>query len=68
MRNVPRAEVVRSRTIFGLSVVEVVFEEGTESYWARQRVQEKLGGTRTARGGPPGLGPAGFLVRRDLSL
>ena len=37
VRSVPRADVVRSRTIFGLSVVEVVFKEGTESYWARQR-------------------------------
>lgn len=42
MRNVPRVETIRSRTIFGLSVVQLIFEEGTESYWARQRVQEKL--------------------------
>lgn len=42
MRNVPKVETIRSRTIFGLSVVQMIFEEGTESYWARQRVQEKL--------------------------
>ncbi len=46
MGNVPRVEVIRSRTIFGLSVVQMIFEEGTESYWARQRVQEKLARTR----------------------
>lgn len=57
MRNVPRAEVVRSRTIFGLSVVEVVFEEGTESYWARQRVEEKLAGLELPEGVHPDLGP-----------
>src|SRR5512147_2419770 len=38
----PRVETVRSRTIFGLSVVQLMFEEGTEAYWARQRVAEKL--------------------------
>src|SRR5262245_63571464 len=42
MRNVPKVGVIRSRTIFGLSVVQMVFEEGVESYWARQRVQENL--------------------------
>src|SRR5438067_8323604 len=42
MGNVPQVEVIRSRTIFGLSVVQMSFEEGTEGYWARQRVQEKL--------------------------
>ncbi|RJS23276.1 CusA/CzcA family heavy metal efflux RND transporter [Corallococcus sp. H22C18031201] len=42
MRNVPQVETLRSRTIFGLSVVQLIFEEGTESYWARQRVQERL--------------------------
>ncbi len=40
MRTVPKVEVIRSRTIFGLSVVQLIFEEGTENYWARARVQE----------------------------
>ena len=31
MRNVPKVEVIRSRTIFGLSVVQMMFEEGTEA-------------------------------------
>jgi cobalt-zinc-cadmium resistance protein CzcA len=42
MLGVPRVESVRSRTIFGLSLVQMTFEEGTEMYWARQRVNEKL--------------------------
>ncbi len=68
MRSVPRAEVVRSRTIFGLSVVEVVFKEGTESYsGAPARSREALG-TRFARGSTPRLGAAGVFVRRDLPL
>src|SRR3954465_9257366 len=41
MGNVPRVEVIRSRTIFGLSVVQLSFEEGVDGYWARQRVMEK---------------------------
>src|SRR5262249_17231694 len=35
MGNVPRVEVIRSRTIFGLSVVQLSFEEGVETYLAR---------------------------------
>jgi len=53
MGNVPAVDVIRSRTIFGLSVVQMVFQEGTDGYWARQRVQEKLGGLSL----PPGAGP-----------
>src|SRR5258705_3371524 len=44
MRNVPRVDVIRSRTIFGLSVVQMIFEEGTQLFWARQRLMEKLAG------------------------
>jgi len=42
MLGLPRVENVRSRTIFGLSLVEITFQDGTESYWARQRVAERL--------------------------
>src|SRR5882672_2766806 len=55
MGNVPRVETIRSRTIFGLSVVQLSFEEGTENYWARQRVQEKLAGLALPEGAAPEL-------------
>src|SRR3954466_12346949 len=42
LRGVPKATTVRSRAIFGLAVVQVTFEEGIETYWARQRVQERI--------------------------
>lgn len=42
MLGVPKVIVVRSRTIFGLSLVQMVFDETAEGYWARQRVQERL--------------------------
>ena len=68
MLGVPRVETVRSRTIFGLSLVQMVFEEGTETYWARQRVTEKLGDIDSARGSPAATWAAGDRLRRDLSL
>jgi cobalt-zinc-cadmium resistance protein CzcA len=57
MLGVPRVEVVRSRTIFGLSLVQMVFEEGTEAYWARQRVAERLSELELPEGVRPELGP-----------
>jgi cobalt-zinc-cadmium resistance protein CzcA len=70
MGNVPAVEVIRSRTIFGLSVVQMEFEEGTEGYWARQRVQEKLGGLSLPGTASPQLGPLatayGEIFRYEL--
>ena len=57
MRGVPRVETVRSRTIFGLSVVQMMFKEGTEMYWARQRVDEVLPSIVLPAGVQPTLGP-----------
>ncbi|OGP71047.1 MAG: cation transporter [Deltaproteobacteria bacterium RBG_13_58_19] len=39
---VPRAKVVRGYSLFGLSLVYVIFEDGTDIYWARSRVLEYL--------------------------
>ena len=62
--------MIRSRTIFGLSVVQMIFEEGTESYWARQRVQEKLTGLELPEGAKPDMGPLatayGEIYRYEL--
>lgn len=71
LRNVPRVEVVRSQTSFGLAVVQLNFEEGTETYWARQRVQEKLSGVELPEGVKPELGPltssCGEIYRYELA-
>jgi cobalt-zinc-cadmium resistance protein CzcA len=56
MGNVPRVTVIRSRTIFGLSVVQLEFEEDVEGYWARQRVLEKLSEISLPTGAQPALG------------
>jgi cobalt-zinc-cadmium resistance protein CzcA len=60
MSGLPRLEEVRSLTKFGLSVVTVVFEEGTDIYWARQQVSERLAEAREeipGGYGEPGLAP-----------
>lgn len=46
MLKVPGARVVRGFSFFGLSLVYVIFEDGTDIYWARSRVLEYLSGIR----------------------
>jgi cobalt-zinc-cadmium resistance protein CzcA len=41
--SIPHHEVIRSRTIFGLSLVQVIFEPGVDDYWAREVVFQKIG-------------------------
>jgi Cu(I)/Ag(I) efflux system membrane protein CusA/SilA len=56
---VPRTKVVRGMSQFGLSAVYVVFEDGTDLYWARSRVLEYLNAARDRlpEGAMPMLGP-----------
>ncbi len=42
MLAVPYAKVVRGYSFFGLSFVYIIFEDGTDLYWARSRVLESL--------------------------
>src|SRR6266705_754707 len=57
LNNVPRVIARRSRTIFGLSVVELTFDFGTDDYFARQVVLEKLRDAQLPDGVTPTLGP-----------
>ena len=70
MRTVPRVDKIRSRTIFGLSIVDVLFMEGVENYWARQRVTEQLGNATLPPNVQPGLAPLatayGEIYRYEL--
>lgn len=43
LNGLPGMHVMRSKSTFGLSMVTIVFEDGIEDYWSRQRVQERLG-------------------------
>src|SRR5207244_993908 len=42
MLSVPRSRAVRGFSFFGVSFVYVIFEDGTDIYWARSRVLEYL--------------------------
>lgn len=46
MLKVPSARTVRGYSFFGVSFVYVIFEDGTDLYWARTRVLESLSGIR----------------------
>ncbi|MCG3169854.1 MAG: Cation efflux system protein CusA [Pseudomonadales bacterium] len=70
---VPRARVVRGFSFFGASFVYVIFEEGTDVYWARSRVLEYLDTARgrLPEGVTPTLGPdatgVGWVYQYALS-
>src|SRR5688500_2786566 len=55
----PKVKDVRGSSMFGMSFIYVVFEEGTEPYWARSRVLEYLSSLRGTlpEGVTPTLGP-----------
>lgn len=59
MLAVPHAKVVRGYSFFGSSFVYIIFEDGTDLYWARSRVLEYLNyvADRLPSGVTPGLGP-----------
>jgi Cu(I)/Ag(I) efflux system membrane protein CusA/SilA len=59
MLSVPYAKVVRGYSFFGFSFVYILFEDGTDLYWARSRVLEYLSGlaSQLPAGVTPQLGP-----------
>ena len=59
MLAVPYAKVVRGYSFFGFSFVYIIFEDGTDLYWARSRVLESLNyvSGRLPKGVTPTLGP-----------
>jgi Cu(I)/Ag(I) efflux system membrane protein CusA/SilA len=59
MLSVPKSKVVRGFSFFGASFVYVIFEDGTDIYWARSRVLEYLNfaAGRLPKGVTPQLGP-----------
>ncbi|MDW5316156.1 CusA/CzcA family heavy metal efflux RND transporter [Rhizobium sp. PL01] len=79
MLTVPKSKVVRGFSFFGVSFVYVIFEDGTDPYWARSRVLEFLNAaaSRLPDGVSPSLGPdatgVGWVyqyavVAKELSL
>lgn len=70
---VPKAKNVRGYSFFGLSMVYVIFDDGTDMYWARSRVLESLNAAqrRLPPGVTPQLGPdatgVGWVFQYTLS-
>lgn len=54
MSGLPRVEEIRSISRFGLSAVTVAFEDGTDIYWARNLINERL--QKAKEDIPPGMG------------
>ncbi len=71
--SVPRAKAVRGYSFFGYSLVYVIFEDGTDIYWARSRVLEYLNyaGKRLPANVTPTIGPdatgVGWVYEYTLS-
>ncbi|HUX07916.1 MAG TPA: efflux RND transporter permease subunit, partial [Acidobacteriota bacterium] len=59
MLSVPYARSIRGYSMFGTSFVYIIFEDGTDIYWARSRVLEQLSviSSRLPQGVSPELGP-----------
>ena len=68
MLTVPKSKVVRGFSFFGVSFVYVIFEDGTDIYWARSRVLEFLNGAASRL--PAGVTPTHWprCDRRRLGL
>ena len=59
MAGIPKLDYTRSISRYGLSQVTVIFEEGTDIYWARQQISERIQGIQgeLPAGVEPRLGP-----------
>ena len=57
LNGLPGLHVMRSKSTFGISAIILVFEDGVDDYWARQRVQERLADIELPYGVIPKLNP-----------
>lgn len=57
LNGTPGLAVMRSRSTFGLSLITIVFKDGTEDYFSRQRVAERIADAELPEGVSPGLDP-----------
>ena len=57
LNGLPGLNTMRSKNTFGLSAIILVFNDGVDDYWARQRVQERLTEVDLPYGAVPGLNP-----------
>lgn len=64
LQGVPDVEAIRAQSMFGMSFIYIIFDEGADVYWARSRVLEKLSTVQSAlpAGAKVQLGPDGTGV------
>jgi cobalt-zinc-cadmium resistance protein CzcA len=57
LNGTPGLAMMRSRSTFGLSLISLVFRDGIEDYWSRQRITERIQNVTLPPGLSPGLDP-----------
>src|SRR5882757_1490712 len=57
LNGTPGLLFMRSKSTFGLSLISIVFRDGVEKYWARQRINERIQNATLPPGLTPGLDP-----------
>jgi cobalt-zinc-cadmium resistance protein CzcA len=57
LNGTPGLAMMRSRSTFGLSLITLVFRDGIEDYWSRQRIMERIQNVTLPSGLAPGLDP-----------
>lgn len=66
----PNMKIMRSRSTFGLSLITIVFDNGTDNFWSRERLLEKMGEANLPYGAQPTLdaltSPIGEIYRYVL--
>ncbi|MBF0517080.1 MAG: efflux RND transporter permease subunit [Nitrospirae bacterium] len=70
LASTPGLDTMRSSSTFALSLITLVFRDGAEDYWSRQRVMERISNVTLPAGIQPGLdpvsGPVGEIYRYTL--
>src|SRR5207244_96615 len=62
LNGIAKVTFLRSISNFGLSNIRVLFADGTDNYWARQQVQERLAQAELPSDVKPGLGPLSTVI------
>ena len=57
LNGIPSLHIMRSKNTFGLSTIILVFDDGVDDYWARQRVRERIDDVELPYNASPGLNP-----------
>jgi cobalt-zinc-cadmium resistance protein CzcA len=57
LNGIPRLKIMRSKNFFGISKITLVFEDGTDDFWARQQVLSRINDIELPFDAKPGLDP-----------